>query len=402
MEQWRRNNIAATLSVFFLTAGFSFTIPFLPLYLEDLDGLSGEQAALWAGIATGLGGVGAFFSGPIWGMFGDRFGRKPMLVRAAAGGAVGLLAIGLATATWQVVIARFWVGVMGGSPAASMALVTSRTPEEHVPRWLANLQASSLLGIALGPVAAAGLIEWLDFRGTFFVTSGVMALGALATVVIVKEDRSSFRGRAPNPTPKHERVGLRHILRSKPARTTFFLVAAMGIGVAMIQPVLAGFVKTLVSTGNVNFGVGALYFGISALGALASLLAGRLLPSVGVVRVAVFSSIGVGVFLLPQGLSTAYWHLVPLVLMMAFFYGAVQASIVRLVAAVIPKDQVGTGFGVYQSIRAASLQIAPAFGGAIAASVGFAAVFPIAGLVVLVAGVVASRLLPKVLLAAEA
>ena len=88
--------------------------------------------------------------------------------------------------------------------------------------------------------------------------------------------------------------------------------------------------------------------------------------------------------------------------MMAFFYGAVQASIVRLVAAVIPKDQVGTGFGVYQSIRAASLQIAPAFGGAIAASVGFAAVFPIAGLVVLVAGVVASRLLPKVLLAAEA
>lgn len=389
MEQWRRNNVAASLTVFMLTAGFSFTIPFLPLYLEEVAPLTPERAALWAGVATALGGVGAFFSGPLWGILGDRFGRKPMLVRAALGGALGLLAIGLATATWQVVLARFWVGVMGGSPAASMALVTAGTPDDQQSRWLANLQASSLAGLALGPVLGAGLIQWLDFRPTFVVTSSMMAIGALATQIIVREDRSSFRP-SGEAAPASGGAGLMTLLRSPRVRTTFALVAGMGLGVAMIQPVLAGYVKTIVAPQNVNLTVGMLYFGISATGASASFIAGRLMLRVSVNTIAVGATIAAGALLVPQGWTTAMWQLAPLVLGMAFFNGAVQAAIVKLVAGVVPREQIGAGFGVYQSIRAASLQMAPALGGVIAAGLGFVAVFPTAGIVMLIVGTVSA------------
>ena len=91
---WRRNNYAAMLALVLVSTTFSFTVPFLPLYLEQMSDLSGADAAMWAGIATGLGGLAMFITGPIWGALGDRFGRKAMLIRALIGGATGLLLIG--------------------------------------------------------------------------------------------------------------------------------------------------------------------------------------------------------------------------------------------------------------------------------------------------------------------
>ena len=394
MEQWRRNNLAAALSVFLLTAGFSFTIPFLPLYLQEIEDMSGEQAAMWAGVATALGGIGAFVSGPLWGILGDKVGRKPMLVRAAAGGAVGLAAFALAETTWQVLAIRSFVGIMAGAPAAAMALIAAGTPEAELPKALGSFQAVSLFGLAMGPAAAAVLIELFDYRGTFLLTAAVMLAGAVASVFLIREDKSTLRRNA-GASPSNGLGELGELLRVPAIRATLGVALILGLGVPMVQPVLSSFIKELLEEGrSVNLVVGSIFFGISAAGGIGAMLTGRALRRVPTRRLLVVASAVAGLLLVPQAGAQAVWHLVPFVLGMAFFHGSLQASTVALVSSVVSRASASAGFGLYQSVQAASAQLAPAVGGLLVAMVGFRGVFVTAGAVLLVASFVAARVLP--------
>jgi MFS family permease len=71
---------------------------------------------------------------------------------------------------------------------------------------------------------------------------------------------------------------------------------------------------------------------------------------------------------------------------MSFFQGALQTSTVALLPDVVSASAVSSVFGLYQSVSALSAQLGPALGGALAAAVGFEAVFPIAGTALLVLG----------------
>lgn len=394
-EQWRRNNFAATLAVFLLTAGFGFTIPFLPLYLTEIDGLTAERAAFWGGIATALGGLGSMLTGPVWGMLGDRVGRKPMLVRAAFGGSLGLLAFAFADATWQVVVIRFWIGVMAGAPAAAMALIASTTPADRLNHSLGVFQAATQGGLALGPVVAAGLIQGLGYKATFVVTSLVMLAGAFATVVLVQEDRAALPGRRDKSAPPDpDAVPVRDVLRSQAVLAVFFVILVVNLGRPMTQGVLPGFVEELVGDEDQTvFAVGLLYFGMFAIGAVASVYAARF--TVGINRLLLFACLGSGVLLALQGAAQNVWQLTALVWVLAILQGGLQTGTVSLLSAAVPAALVSTIFGVYQSVQAASTQIGPALGGALAVGAGFRWVFPVAGALFVVAGVLSYRLLER-------
>jgi MFS family permease len=189
---WRRNNSAAVLAVFLLCVTFAFTNPFLPLYIAKIDGMSLADAAMWAGIAAALQGIGAFCSGPLWGMAGDRWGRKPMLVRACLGGATGLLLLGFVTTAWQVVAIRFMIGVMAGAPAAAMALIAAGTPSEHLPKALGRIQASILGGSAIGPLISIGLVAMWGYRTTFITAGFLMFSGAAVVMIMIREPRAAL------------------------------------------------------------------------------------------------------------------------------------------------------------------------------------------------------------------
>ena len=180
---WQRNNYATMLALVLVCITFSFTVPFLPLYLEQMSDLSGADAAMWAGIATGLGGLALFITGPIWGALGDRFGRKAMLVRALFGGALGLLLIGLATSVWQVVVIRTFIGVMAGAGPAGMAMVSAGTPSKHLAKSLGQFQAVTLAGMAIGPVIASVMISFWSYSTTFVIGGILMFSGTFVAVI---------------------------------------------------------------------------------------------------------------------------------------------------------------------------------------------------------------------------
>ncbi|MDP2014252.1 MAG: MFS transporter [Actinomycetota bacterium] len=379
---WQRNNFAAMLVSFLLTATFSFTYPFLPLYIQEIDGSTGEQAAMWAGISVGAQGLGAFISGPIWGIAGDRYGRKPMLVRACLGGATGLLLLGLATSTWQIVAIRLFIGLMAGSAAAAMALIAAGTPGKLIPRSIGRFQGVSLAGLALGPLIAIGFVASLGYRSTFIVAGVLMYSGSIVAMIMIREPKKSLA-----PAHSSKKQGFRSVLRAPITWAALGLVLCLSFAGPMIQTILAPYVVTMLPEGSdPTVIVGLMFFGIAAASAFAAVSAGRIIGRIGIQMSLLAATIGVALFLFPMGLVQSVAALAFLVVVMSLFQGVLQTSSATLLPTLVSATALSSIFGLYQSVQALSGQMGPALGGIIAANIGFRAVFPLAAISLLLLG----------------
>ena len=119
--------------------GFGIVIPVLPLYAEDF----GASAAMAAGLLAAY-SAAQMVAAPLWGRLSDRIGRKPVLIGALVGSAVGSLVTGLAGALWVLFLGRLVDGASGSSYAVGQAAVADLAEPEDRPRQLGLLAASGV------------------------------------------------------------------------------------------------------------------------------------------------------------------------------------------------------------------------------------------------------------------
>src|SRR5512147_208920 len=94
---WRRNLYVVMFAVFVSFTGFTFVMPFLPLYIKQLGVTNEGDAALWSGIIFGVSPLISGFLAPVWSVLAERYGRKVMLQRSL--GAFVILIIAMAFVT---------------------------------------------------------------------------------------------------------------------------------------------------------------------------------------------------------------------------------------------------------------------------------------------------------------
>ncbi|MGI9048361.1 MAG: MFS transporter, partial [Rubrobacteraceae bacterium] len=94
------------------TTGFTFVMPFMPLYVQQLGVEDAGHAAAWAGFINGSAGVTMALAAPLWGRLADRVGRKPMLLRATLAAAVVVGLMGFVTSPWQLLVWRLVQGTL--------------------------------------------------------------------------------------------------------------------------------------------------------------------------------------------------------------------------------------------------------------------------------------------------
>ncbi|RME59537.1 MAG: MFS transporter, partial [Caldilineae bacterium] len=131
MPNWKRTVYILFAVQMISTAGFSLVFPFLPLYVKELGVASGGSIEFWAGLVFSSQAVTMMISAPLWGSVADRFGRKPMLVRASLGGAILIGAMGFVQNAEQLVLLRTVQGLVTGVMAAASALVAATAPRDH-------------------------------------------------------------------------------------------------------------------------------------------------------------------------------------------------------------------------------------------------------------------------------
>ena len=145
--------------VFVVFMGFAFVIPFLPLYVRELGVEDREKATLWAGLLIAVSPLLAGLLAPVWGRLADRYGQKPMAVRALVASAVFLFLSAFVRNVEQLLVCRIATGLFGGIGPLGLAMATSLAPREQTGRAVGLIQAAQILSAAVGPFAGGFLAD---------------------------------------------------------------------------------------------------------------------------------------------------------------------------------------------------------------------------------------------------
>jgi DHA1 family multidrug resistance protein-like MFS transporter len=390
-ESWRKNLYAIFIAEFVVIMGFSFVNPFMPLYVQEVGGLASEDAAFWAGIATSAAGIAMFFSAPLWGIVADRWGRKPMVLRAMFGASVVLALTGLAPNVWVIVGLRFMQGMFSGTVAAASALVASMTPRDRLPFAMGLLMTAVFTGTTVGPLIGGWTADNLGYPAAFFITSGLLATGGIIVTIFVREQfQRPEQGKAATLS------SLWRLASSRQMLPLLAVLAALHAGPQMISPIISLFIKELDPAGAAATASGIAYSMMGVVAAGSAALAGRLGQRVTLKRILVFSCVGTGLLYLPPMWAGTVTQVLIFVALTGLMKGGIMTSSNALVGLSAPPSQQGIAYGVAQSANALGSGLGPLLGGALAPLVGLRSVFGITGGVFVVIGLGVTRLLSGV------
>ncbi|HEY5614486.1 MAG TPA: MFS transporter [Bacteroidota bacterium] len=244
VEPWRKNLYIIWASQFIAMMGMSLVVPFLPFYIRDLGVHSTEEIARWSGLVFAGPFFISFFSTPIWGYLGDRYGRKMMTVRAIFGLGLSQVFIGFATSVEMLFFFRMVQGGISGFLAASLALVTANTPREKSGYAVGILQTANSSGNVFGPLVGGSLADAFGFRPIFFIVAGLCTIAGFVIIRFVRED---VQPKPEHPEPHSILGNYRYALGSKPIRIALLVMLCSQSAVFMIQPIFALYVEQLLS-----------------------------------------------------------------------------------------------------------------------------------------------------------
>lgn len=374
---------------FFIAGSMTMVIPFLSLYIQQLGHHSPEFVQRWSGWVFAVTFITAFIAAPIWGKFGDRRGRKPILVIAALGLALSVFLMGFVTSVYQLFILRLLMGVFTGFISMSQALISTQTPRKIAGRVLGTLQTGNVAGSLIGPLLAGLLADSVGFRLTFHFTSILLLLAGLFVLFGVKEFKLEEKSLDDHPEKSHytSKEVLAHILTNP--MLLMVMVVSLFVQVAnfSIQPILALFVNQLHGPTNLAFFSG-LAFSSAGLGNL--LMArnwGRLGDRIGYQKILIALVFLSGVVYFPAAFVTSIWQLVIIRFFLGITLGGVIPVRVAYIRQVTPLNMQGEVMGYNTSLRFLGNIIGPSIGGFISSLYGFTYVFFVTSGLLILSGI---------------
>lgn len=371
----RLSFIVLLVSQLTATMGFTFVLPFIPIYVQTLGVEDAGSAAAWAGVINSSTAVTMALAAPLWGRLGDRVGLKPMLLRATVAGSIVVGLMGLVGSPWQLLALKTLQGCLTGTVAAATVLVSATAPPERAGVRLGTLQMIIFLAAAAGPFFGGVFADLVGIRASFGVTAALLATSALLISIWVKEERPA-QDEAEDEEVVEAEGSLPH-RRLAPSLLALFVVQ---VAIMSAAPALPGLLSTLMDE---PVRVATLAGWIIATGALAasfgSMIGGKLAERFGARKVIIWTLLLAGISALPQAEVDSVAMLWALRLLTGLFVGtAIPLANLAIREAVHPRRQ-GEAFGVAATATSAGNAIGPMAGGLLASSFGFGAPFLVPG-----------------------
>jgi DHA1 family multidrug resistance protein-like MFS transporter len=354
----------------------------------------GRAVPVWSGVLSFGLSIAMALVAPVWGTLADRYGRKPMVVRAMAGGVVttGLLIV--APNVWVVLLLRILQGILAGSVAASQALVAAVTPREEMAFSMGLMQAAVFSGAAVGPFIGGFLNDRLGFHGTFAAGAAMLLVATLLVVFFVDErfERPAGAGSARiNPY-----ANMRGLATSAGLLAMALVLFMAEFGNVVPAPVLPLFVPHLSGVPRVggqlqtSTAVGIILAVAGVCAALSSCRVQRLSNRFGYRRVLVAATALAGVLYVPAFFVQSVWQLVAVRASVGFCLGAAMPTASAMVGLLTPERRRASAYSLMASATSLGIAAGPLVGGALGALYGLRPVFLVtASVLILVAFVVA-------------
>lgn len=389
---WRRNLYALWIAQMLAIIGFSLRDAFLPFYLKDLGADSTEGAVVWSGLVQAGGSGIMVIAAPLWGLVSDRYGRKPMILRAMFAAMITVGLMSLATAPWQLVALRMVEGAFTGTVAASTALVATTAPRDRLGFALGLIQTAVFSGASLGPFLGGLFANQFGFRPTFLISSSLLGAAGLIVIFFVKERFT--------PAPRGPERGIAALRASTTWLFAPMLLAMIAVlfisrfaqmGVRPIMPLYIGEIGNLSDARAAS--ITGLAFGLlGGTSALASIYLGRRGDRVGHFRVLLASIFLAGLIYLPMSMVGAPWQLVVLQALFGIAAGGLIPAANAIVANSTPPERRGAIYGVTAAAGSLGGFAGPLACAAVTAAFGFRATFAMVAIVLLILAGALTRL----------
>ena len=372
MVDWRRNLYVLFMVQVLSVAGFSLVFPFLPLYVAELGVATKGSVAFWSGLVFSAQAATMMVSSPIWGAVADRYGRKPMLVRATLGGAVMVVLMGFAQSAEQLVLIRIVQGMLTGVVSATSALVAATVPKEKSGESLGLIQTGIWVGVAVGPLIGGLVSVALGYRASFWITGGALALAGVAVIFWVREDFE--------PLPVQKRVnfweGYKKLLRAPDMASLYSVSFLQSLGRSVTMPIMAFFFVELLSSSDGAVVMTGLSMGAkAAVGSVSAIYLGKLSDRIGHEKVLTAGAVIAVLVYLPQAFVANVWQLLFLQALTGVSAGAIMPATSALLNMRTPQGAHGTTFGLGNSVSSGGRIVAPILGAAVYPLIGMRGVF---------------------------
>ncbi len=371
--QWRVTFWTMVAVQTILTASFSISIPFLPLFIQQLGVHPLSAVETWSGIVQSTSYLMLAVSSPFWGARADRFGRKAMVVRAAICGAGASILMGLSLNVVELLGARVLMGTFAGFGSAATALVSSIVPGSSLGFALGWMATAQMVGTLVGPLIGGAIADAVhNYRVVYFCTAaGTLLTGFLAFAFV----RESFVAKPRGEKPE-QRERLRDILLHPEIAPLFIILIVTQMTALAVQPIIPLFVEHLAGPSPyIATLAGAAFAAIGVGDLIASPYLGKRSDRIGYRRIVLICLCGAGLFTIPQAYAGNVWAFLALRFGVGLFLGGIIPTTNAWIGRLFPRERHGAVYGLSYSAFFVGMFIGPLFGGAVAARFGFSSVF---------------------------
>ncbi len=380
MVDWRRNLAALWFAEFTAIFGFSFAFPFLSIFItKNLGVPTGPDLDLWTAAAGSVSGLAMAIVSPIWGVLGDRLGRKPMLVRSMVGGALTVGLIYFVQTPEQLVVLRFLQGATSGTVAAATALVAVETPRNRVGWALGVVTSAVALGSAVGPVVGGFAAAAFGLRLVFLGGGILLLISTIPVFLIVRE--SPLRRRDP------ARLGTLAQIQQRPGavRGLAGLIGAQGLAsVANSATQVLVVLRLLEMLSHGVAAVTGIAFGLAGVATSASAVFYTWVTRrLGYVRTTALAAVLMAVAIAIIGVAPWEAVVVGAVAFNGLFSGVIVPATASMIGLETPTEAQSTIFGLNASSVALGFFFGPLIAGGVAATAGVPAALAVVAAIAL-------------------
>jgi DHA1 family multidrug resistance protein-like MFS transporter len=369
---WQRNLVVLWLCCFMAGAGMSLVQPFLPLFIDTLGEFTKAELNFWSGAVFAATFLTQAVVSPLWGRLADRFGRKPMLLRAGFCMAVIMFLSGFVTNVVQLLILRAILGMLSGFISNAVALVASATPKEKSGMVIGTLNTSHVAGLLLGPLVGGIAAAYISYRYTFMVTGAALFVAAIIAAIFVVEKFV--------PPAKGKLASMREVFagveQMRLIIVLFVITSILMLVNTSINPILSLYVREIMDySGNIEIasGLAAAAPGITAF--IAAPFLGALGDKIGTEKILAFGLALSMVVFIPMALVTQVWQLVALRLVLGVANASLMPSIQALLMRRTPDAATSRVFAYNQSAQSVGMVIGPMVGAGIGGMFDYRHVF---------------------------
>ena len=367
---WKDNLRIAWLGSFLTGACISLVVPFMPIFVEQL-GVEPSQVTFYSGLAISVSAISAACVSPLWGILADRYGRKPMMIRAGLAMTITMGGLAFVPNVYWLLALRLLNGVFTGFVPNATALIASQVPKDKSGYALGTLSSGVVAGTLTGPIVGGMIAEVFGIRNVFLMVGGFLFLAAILTIFFIKED---FQ-----PVPKEKALPTKELFTSvKYPYLLFNLFAAsfvIQVAAQSVGPILALYIRDLGQKENLLFVSGLIVSSMGLSSMMSSGVMGRLGDKVGNHRLLIVAqAYSALIYLLCANAST------PLELGIYRFLfglgtGALVPGINALLSRMTPKAGISRVFAFNQVFFYLGGVIGPLAGSVVAEQFGYHSVF---------------------------